>query len=76
MKAPTDRRALEQLWDLLETMSCEELERFCEGTMNAIIVAQQVFRDRFPEAWQRYNDKIEAGESDHAVKEFAKERQS
>lgn len=70
MHAPGDKKALRGLLELCQGMTADEIERFCEGTMNAIIVAQHVFKQRFPEQWQRFNDKIDAGASGFAVTEL------
>lgn len=69
----TDKATLLELAKLLKAMNADELERFCEGTMNAVVLAQQVFRDRFPNRWQAFNDKIDRGESGFAVAELARE---
>ena len=63
----TDADTLRELHALMKRMSADELERFCEGQMQAIVVAQDVFRKRFPARWQRFNDKIENETSGCAV---------
>lgn len=52
---PEDISVLKQLYDMAETWDLAQLERFCAGTMNALVVVQQVFRNRFPAehtAWE------------------------
>lgn len=57
---PGDQQALYKLQTLAMVMSLEELQRFCEGTMNALVVVQDQYRKRFPREWaawdKQFND--------------------
>jgi len=54
-QAPGDGKTLRQLQTVAFAMSLDELQRYCEGTMNALIVVQDAFRKRFPEAYEQWN---------------------
>lgn len=43
-----DHKTLYDLQTLAMAMTLAELQRFCEGSMNALIVVQDQFRKRFP----------------------------
>lgn len=47
--SPSSERALHDLQMLAMGMSADELQRFCEGTMNALVVMEDQFRKRFPD---------------------------
>jgi hypothetical protein len=55
-----DEQTLYDLQTLAIGMTVEELQRFCEGSMNALVVVQDQFRKRFPTeyaAWEaQFND--------------------
>lgn len=53
--APNDGRILRELQTLAMTMTREELQRFCEGNMNALIVVQDQFRKRFPREYAEWD---------------------
>jgi hypothetical protein len=58
-QAPGDATALRQLQELAFRMSVEELRRFCEGSMNALVVVQDAFRKRFPDAYAKWNEQFD-----------------
>lgn len=59
---PDDRKGYDELKKLCERMTEQELDRFVRGTMNALIIAEHVFKQRFPEQWKKWDDEIEKGE--------------
>lgn len=56
---PTDENALGKLQDLAAKMSPEELIKFCNGMMNALIVVQDQFKKRFPVEYAAWEKEIE-----------------
>lgn len=57
---PTDKNALGKLQDIAQQMSLEELIKFCEGTMNMLIVVQDTFQKRFPFQYSEWEKKIDS----------------
>lgn len=56
---PGDDDALFELQTIAMGMSLEDLKRFCEGTMNALIVVQDQFRKRFPREYAAWDAAFE-----------------
>ncbi len=62
MISRSDERTLAQLRNLLERMSEDELCRFVEGTMNALIVADVILQRRFPDRHKAWVKELEGSE--------------
>ena len=53
---PKDKDTIKRLKNLVESMTADELDRFVRGTMNTLIIAEHVFKQRFPELWKKWDD--------------------
>lgn len=60
---PGDQQALYDVQTLAIRMTLEELKRFCEGSMNALVVVQDQFRKRFPDEYAEWVAQIDADSS-------------
>lgn len=61
---PSDKQLLKLLHERVMKMPFEDVKRMCEGLMNASVVAQDVFKKRFPveyAEWEK-NDEFWGGE--------------
>jgi len=56
---PGDDQLLFQLQTMAMAMTVEDMKRFCEGTMTALVVVQDQFRKRFPAEWIAWNARFE-----------------
>lgn len=56
---PGDQQVLFDLQTMAMNMSLEELQRFCEGSMNALVVVQDQFKKRFPHEWALWANRID-----------------
>jgi hypothetical protein len=55
MEFTTDR--LKKIKELLEVLPVEELQKFCDGSMNVLVIADVVFQRRFPKEWAAWKNK-------------------
>lgn len=61
-QAAMDAETVQKIKEVAERMTLEQLWRFCEGTLRASAVSQQVMIQRFGlEEWQRFNLAVESG---------------
>lgn len=61
-QAAMDKETAEKLLEVARKLPIEDLWRFCEGTLRASALAQQVMVERFGlEEWQRFNLAVETG---------------
>ena len=56
-----DAETMAELDIVLQAMTQLELERFCAGTLRAAARGQRLLRERFPAAWEAFNDRVEKG---------------
>jgi hypothetical protein len=55
---PSRPRLYGRLEHILETMSEDEIKEFCDGTLNAAVIAQTVFQRRFPRCYASWETLI------------------
>lgn len=57
---PENSAAMAELRAILESESFEEVVKFCNGTIHAATMGQRIFRERWPDEYERWNAELQA----------------